>query len=129
MKRRIYLQTILAGAWAMTARAASKDRPIQLHVDLSVDPRQEQEMLHNFHTVFRPAASKQPGFLDVKMLKLRSPLAGAAPAGANYRFELTFASEEQRQAWVATATHQEVWPTIEKTLASKNYTILLYDEV
>ena len=129
MKRRVYLQTLVAGACAITARAASKDRPIQLHVDLSVDPAQEQEMLHNFHTVFRPAASKQPGFVDVKMLKLRSPLAGAPPAGANYRFELTFASEEQRKAWVATSTHQQVWPTIEKTLASKNYTVLLYDEV
>jgi hypothetical protein len=129
MKRRVYLQTILAAACAITARAASKDRPIQLHVDLSVDPAQEREMLHNFHTLFRPAASKQPGFVDVKMLKLRSALAGAAPAASNYRFELTFASEEQRQAWVATATHQQVWPTIEKTLASKNYTILLYDEV
>jgi len=85
-------------------------------------------MLHNFHNIFRPAATKQPGFLDVKMLKLRSALAGTAPAGANYRFELTFASEGQRQAWVATPTHQRVWPTIEKTLASKNYTILLYDE-
>jgi hypothetical protein len=62
------------------------------------------------------------------MLKLRSALAGAGPPGANYRFELTFASEEQRQAWVATTTHQQVWPTIEKTLASKSYTVLLYDE-
>ena len=129
MKRRSYLQTILAAACTMTARTASKDRPIQLHVDLSVDPGQEREMLHNFHTIFLPAASKQPGFVDVKMLKLRSALAGAAPAGANYRFELTFSSEEQRQAWVATATHQQVWPLIEKTLASKNYAILLYDEV
>jgi hypothetical protein len=129
MKRRTYLQTLLTGACAMTARTASKERAIQLHVDLSVDPAQEREMLHNFHTTFRPAASKQPGFVDVKMLKLRSALAGGAPPGANYRFELTFASEEQRQAWVATATHQQVWPTIEKTLASKNYTILLYDEV
>jgi heme-degrading monooxygenase HmoA len=119
---------MLAGACAINARTSPKDRPIQLHVDLSVNPAQEKEMLHNFHTVFRPAASKQPGFVDVKMLKLRSALAGAVPAGANYRFELTFASEEKRQAWVATATHQQVWPTIEKTLASKNYTILLYDE-
>jgi hypothetical protein len=97
-------------------------------VDLSVDPAQERDMLHSFHTIFRPAASKQPGFMDAKMLKLRSALAGAGPTGANYRFELTFASEEQRQAWVATTTHQQVWPTIEKTLASKNYTVLLYDE-
>jgi heme-degrading monooxygenase HmoA len=122
------LKTILAGACAATAPAA-RQHPIQLHVDLSVDPAQERDMLHSFHTIFRPAASKQPGFIDVKMLKLRSALAGAGPSGANYRFELTFASEEQRQAWVATATHQQVWPTIEKTLTSKNYTVLLYDEV
>ncbi|HVP49392.1 MAG TPA: hypothetical protein VMT32_22520 [Bryobacteraceae bacterium] len=127
MKRRACLQAIVA--CAATARAAPQNRPIQLHVDLSVDPAKEPEMLHNFHSIFRPAASKQPGFIDVKMLKLRSAIAGAAPAGANYRFELTFASEAQRQAWVATATHQQVWPTIEKTLASKNYNVLLYDEV
>jgi hypothetical protein len=128
MKRRACLQTLLAGAVAGGAHADDKSRPIQLHVDLAVDPAKEQEMLHNFHNTFLPAASKQPGFLDAKMLKLRSALAGAAPPGANYRFELTFAGEEQRQAWVATPTHQRVWPMIETTLVSKNYTILLYDE-
>jgi heme-degrading monooxygenase HmoA len=128
MVRRTCLKTILVGTYAAAARAESPGHPIQLHVDLTVDPAKEQEMLHNFHSVFRPAAAKQPGFISVKMLKLRSALAGAAPSGANYRFELTFASEDQRKAWVATATHQEVWPTIEKTLRSKDYTILLYDE-
>ena len=128
MNRRACFQTLLAGAVAGTASADDKSHPIQLHVDLAVDPAKEQQMLHNFHNTFRPAASKQPGFLDAKMLKLRSALAGAAPSGANYRFELTFASEEQRQAWVATPTHQRVWPMIEATLVSKNYTILLYDE-
>jgi hypothetical protein len=119
---------MFAGASASVAAGQHKARPIQLHVDLSVDPAKEKEMLHNFHTVFRPAAAQQPGFLDVKMLKLRSALAGAAPAGVNYRFELRFASEEQRKAWVATDTHQKVWPTIENTLSSKNYTVLLFDE-
>ncbi len=128
MKRRACLKTILVGACAATASAEIPGHPIQLHVDLSVDPAKEQEMLHNFHNVFRPAAAKQPGFIDVKMLKLRSALAGTAPSGANYRFELTFASEEQRKAWVATAAHKKVWPTLEKTLTSKDYTVLLYDE-
>ena len=128
MKRRACLKTILVGACAATVRAEPGGRPIQLHVDLSVDPTKEQEMLHNFHTIFRPAAAKQAGFIDGKMLKLRSVLAGTAPVGANYRFELTYASEEQRQAWVASATHKQVWPTIEKTLTSKHYTVLLYDE-
>lgn len=129
MKRRAYLKTLMLGACAAAAGAETKSHHrIQLHVDLAVDPAKEQEMLHNFHTIFRPAAAKQPGFVDVKMLKLRSTLAGTAPSGANYRFELIFESEEQRKAWVATATHQKVWPTIEKTLTSTNYNVLLYDE-
>ena len=128
MQRRTYLKTMLAGAGASALGAAAPaGHPVQLLVDLSVDPAREQEMLHNFHTVFRPAASKQSGFIDVKMLKLRSALQGSAPPGANYRFELTFASEELRKKWVATDTHQEVWPTIEKTLKSKDYIVLLYD--
>ncbi len=130
MRRRACLKTMLAGAGASAlGGAAAADHPIQLLVDLSVDPAKEQEMLHNFRTIFLPAASKQRGFVDVQMLKLRSALQGSAPPGANYRFELTFASEELRQKWVATKTHQEVWPTIEKTLRSKDYTVLLYDVV
>ncbi len=71
MRRRKCLKTILAGVCAATAPAASQQHAIQLHVDLSVDPSQERDMLHSF----------------------------------------------------------QVWPAIEKTLASKNYTVLLYDEV
>lgn len=53
---------------------------------------------------------------------------GELPQGANYRFVLTYATEEQRKQWVATETHKRVWPTIENTLRTKNYTIVLYDE-
>jgi hypothetical protein len=127
MKRRTCLKTVLAGAASFSASAGTA-KPIELHVDLSVDPSKEEEMLKNFRTIFRPAASRQPGFKDVKMLKLRSALQGSAPTGANYRFVLTFDTEEQRQHWVATATHGKVWPTIENTLKTKNYTVLLYDE-
>ena len=128
MKRRIWLKTLLfAGTGSAALRAATPEHPIQLYVDLSVDPAKEQEMLHNFKTIFRPAASKQPGYIDVQILKLRSALQGKAPEGANYRFVLKYASEELRQKWVASATHQKVWPTIENTLTTKNYTVLLYD--
>lgn len=127
MKRRSYLKTMLAGMGLSAAGAEKPRHPVQLHVDLPVDPAKEQEMLNNFRTIFRPAASKQPGFIDVKMLKLNSAIAGAAPAGANYRFALTFASEELRKKWVASDVHQKVWPTIENTLKSKDLTVLLYD--
>ena len=57
MKRRTYLKTMLAaGAGSAAAQAADAARPIQLHVDLAVDPAKEKEMLHNFETIFRPAA-------------------------------------------------------------------------
>ena len=84
-------------------------------------------MLHNFETIFRPAAIKQAGYIDVKMLKLRRALMGKAPAGVNYRFALTYQSEELRQKWVASDIHQKVWPTMENLLATKNYTVLLFD--
>ena len=94
MKRRSCLKALLAGAGPATLGAAESSRPIQLHVDLSVDPAKEKEMLHNFETIFRPAATKFQGYIAVKMLKLRSALKGSAPSGVNYRFELTYQSEE-----------------------------------
>jgi hypothetical protein len=130
MKRRTYLQAMLAaGAGAAAVRAADSAHPIVLYVDMSVDPAKEKEMLHNFETIFRPAAAKQPGYIDVKMLKLRSTLMGKAPAGVNYRFALTYQSEELRQKWIASAVHQKVWPTIENTLSTKDYIVMLFDVV
>lgn len=128
MKRRSYLKAMLAaGTVAAPLLAADAAHPILLHVDLTVDPAKEKEMLKNFETIFRPAASKMQGYIDVKMLKLRSTLKGKAPAGVNYRFALTYQSEELRQKWVASDVHQKVWPTIEKTLANTNYTVMLFD--
>jgi heme-degrading monooxygenase HmoA len=114
----------LKGASAQTAK-----NPIVLHVDLSVDPAKEQEMLRNFRTVFKPAATKFQGYIDVKMLKLRQAMQGSAPAGVNYRFQLTYESEELRQKWVASDVHKKAWPTIENTLRSKDYLVLLFDSV
>jgi hypothetical protein len=129
MKRRSYLKAMLAAGAGLQGATAQPKNPIVLHVDLSVDPAKEQEMLHNFRTVFKPAATKFPGYVDVKMLKLRTALQGAGPAGMNYRFQLTYQSEELRQKWVASDIHKKVWPTIENTLSSKNYTVLLFDSV
>lgn len=127
MKRRTYLKAIVAAASVAAVHAAPPAHPIQLHVDLSVDPAKEKELLHNFETIFRPAAAKQPGYIEVKMLKLRTAVMGKPPEGVNYRFALTYQSEELRQKWVASDVHQRVWPTIENTLVSKSYSVLLFD--
>ena len=136
MKRRTYLKAMLAATaglggalGAQEPKKQARNPIIVLHVDLSVDPAKEHEMLHNFHTIFKPVAMKFEGYIDVKMCRLRSALQGTPPSGVNYRFQLTYQSEELRQKWVASETHQKVWPTIENTLKSKNYVVLLFDSV
>jgi len=128
MNRRTYLKGMLAIAGGQAAKTqAPKGRPIQVHLDMMVDPKREQEMLTNFEKIFRPTAQRQPGYIDVKILKLTSAIRGAAPAGGKYRFVITFESEELRQKWIASKDHERVWPEIEKTLTDKNFGILLYD--
>jgi heme-degrading monooxygenase HmoA len=112
---------------AVVKAQTSVDRPIQLHADLAVDPAKEQEMLRFFEEKFRPAAARQSGFIDMRMLKLKSALRGAAPPGTNYQFVLTFSSEPLRQKWIATETHKQLWPILEGTLTDKNYSRLLYE--
>jgi antibiotic biosynthesis monooxygenase (ABM) superfamily enzyme len=129
MQRRTYLKSLLAAGAAAGLASGQKgsDKGIMLIVDMSVDPAKEKEMLHNFHTIFKPAAEKQPGYIDVNVLKLRSAIQGSAPAGVNYVFVLRMTSEEERQKWINSPTHKRVWPTVENTLTSKNYTVLLFD--
>ena len=129
MQRRSYLKTIVAASVGVTVARAQQKNPVVLYVDMQVDPAKEKEMVNNYHTVFKPAAAKFPGYIDLKIVKLRSALQGSPPAGMNYRFQLTFQSEEMRQNWVASDVHKKAWPTIENTLASKNYTVLLCDAV
>ena len=104
-------------------------RSIQVFVDMAVDPAKEQEMLRYFETTFRPAAKKFQGYLDVNLLKLRSVLVGSAPAGVNYRFELSYENEELRQKWLTSDIHAQVWGAMEKMLSSPNYIVLLFDVV
>ncbi|MEK7405685.1 MAG: antibiotic biosynthesis monooxygenase [Acidobacteriota bacterium] len=124
MRRRTCLTSLVAAALP----AAAAPNPIQLHVDLDVDPAKEKDLVAAFRKVFRPAISKQPGFVNVRLLKLRQAVVGEAPKDASYRLLISFQTEEQRQTWVKTDDHQQAWPAIEKTLRGK-VTALLYDVV
>ena len=108
-------------------------KQIVLYCDLAVDPAREQEMLDHYHRHFRPAAEsfRGRGFVDLKMLRIRSVIQGRpAPAhGINYRFQLTYESEAQRQVWIHSALHQKVWPLIENTVLNKDYLVLLTEAV
>jgi heme-degrading monooxygenase HmoA len=102
---------------------------IHLHLDLAVDPAKERQMITCFETVFRPAAMTFRGYVDVKMLKLRTAAVGTAPAGVNYRFALVYESEELRQQWVTSDVHTTVWSEMEKSFSSTTYNVLIFDVV
>lgn len=102
---------------------------IQVHVEMAIDPAKEQEMVRYFQTVFRPAAMKFRGYIDVRMLKVLAVPVGAVPAGLNYRFSITYESEELRQKWIASDIHQEVWGAMEKTLSTPDYTVILFEVI
>ena len=127
MKRRSYLKALMAAGACSKLQSASGSGPIQLHLDLSVDSSREKELLRYFHNVFKPAAAKFHGYIDVRMIKLRSALQGPAPKNLKYRWMLQYESEELRQKWIASDVHQKVWPPMERMLSSMDYSVLLFD--
>lgn len=131
MNRRQHLKALIAATpLALTAADESGKRsPIQLHLDLQVDPAKEKKLIATYRNTFSPAIRKQPGFVDARLMKLRAAMAGKAPENCTYRLLLSFQTEEQRQAWVKTDTHQQVWPKMEENLTGAKYIALLYDVV
>ena len=102
---------------------------IVLYCDLKVDPAREREMLDHFHSRFKPVGASFTGFIDVKMVRLRTLIQGAKLAdGVNYRFQLTYESEDLRQIWVASPEHAEVWAGIETCLTDKSFHVSLWDD-
>lgn len=129
--RSAFATTIAAfGLDRFAAPARAQTKHIRLYVEMDIAPGREREMLEAFHNTFVPEAVKHEGYIRVKMLKRRTIIQGTAPANHNYRFELEFESEEQRQKWIASAGHQRVWPQVERTMTTqKDYPVVLYDEV
>ena len=100
---------------------------VQLHCDLSIDPARAAEAEHFFDTVYRPTAQTFEGYVDLHLLRLRDVLLGEAPEGINYRFSITYESEELRMAWVNSEAHEEVWPKLQSYLTSDRLDFLLFD--
>jgi hypothetical protein len=86
-------------------------------------------MVQYFETVYRPAAAKFEGYVDLRILKLQAVLLGEAPKGMNYRFSITYTSEEPRQRWIQSEVHQVVWPRLQSFLVSTNFDFLLFQVI
>jgi hypothetical protein len=102
-------------------------RPIQVHGDLAIDPAREAEALHYFETIYRPAAQRFEGYIDLQLLKLQQAVTGSAPPGVNYRFSISFSTEALRQRWVASAEHQQVWGALDAFLTTHDVAFLLFE--
>jgi hypothetical protein len=129
LNRRRVLAAIPAAlaATSVPHLAAQSKLPMQLHVDLIVEPAQAAGLKETFDKVFRPVIRKQPGFVDVRLLKYSLSKMGQPPARCTYRLLISFETEKQREAWVASADHQKVWPQMEKHI--KLATALVFDVV
>ncbi len=112
---------------AVSAGATTK--PIQLHCDLEVAPGKEAIIEANFAKIFKPTISKQPGFVEVKLLRFQAAKAGEGPKSSKYRLVISFQTEAQRVTWVATADHQKAWPAIEGQLRGAKFSAWLYETV
>jgi hypothetical protein len=120
---------LVSGVAQVGSAPGSIEKAIVLYCDLAIDPAREQEMLHHFHFDFKPAAEKFEGYMDVKLVKLRKVIQGGPAPAANidYRFQLTYRSEELRQRWISSPVHKRVWPLIENTVTNRDYLVLLTD--
>lgn len=132
-RRRFMKLSALLGGGVITPQVAhagsSQNAGIVLYCDLAVDPSREKEMLDNFYRRFKPAAMKFGGYIDLKMVKIRRVVQGGPPLAPdiNYRFQLTYESEEKRQIWINSDVHRKLWPLIEDTVTNKDYLVLLTD--
>jgi len=94
MNRRKAVITAIGSAALLSAQSKKgADETIQLHVDMIVDPAKEKELKKNFKEIFKPAMSKQPGFLHVYMLKLRETKAPPVEMLRRHRVQMAVASD------------------------------------
>ncbi len=77
-----------------------------LHIDMKPKPSSEQALEGIYLDHFRPTVSRQPGFVDVHLLR---PEKG----GSDYRLCLSFDNQASQQQWVETDVHQKLWPQLE----------------
>jgi len=72
-------------------------------VTLKVSPDRQAELVTFFRDEYRPAMSRQPGFLAARLLKV---------AGAGDELQIELEGEEQAAAWRASPDHVRLSPRL-----------------
>ena len=96
---------------------------------MAIDPAKEQEMVRYFQTVFRPAAMKFRGYVDVRMLKvLAVPVGTPRPRASITVFpSRTKAKSCGRSGWRRTSTRRSgaTW----RRVSAPDYTVILFEVI
>ena len=89
------------------------DGPVELHIWMTAKDGHAGALEKTFAEEFYPAVSSMPGF--------RSALLMRKPSTDEFTVRLSFDTEEQRTAWVASDEHQRAWPALESHSRKTDY--------
>jgi len=90
-----------------------------LNLDVSIKPGMDGRLLETYRGVFVPAISRQPGFVETKLMVSRTA------DSHTHRLTIVFEKEDKQQQWVGTDLHQQVWPQMEDSMA--DYVVRKYE--
>jgi len=83
---------------------------IELHIYVEPKVGREADLERAYKEHYVPAIRVQKGFVSTALLKRMTAL-------GEYEIDISFETEEQRVAWVASKEHVAAWPRIQETLA------------
>ncbi len=110
---RMLLILVLCLAPAFGERVFPIDGPMELHIWLTAKSGEEAALEKTFREVFYPAVSAREGFRDARLMR--------KPGTLEYTVRLTFDTEDERMAWVASDEHQKAWPVLSGHCSETKY--------
>ncbi|MFI5130253.1 MAG: cupin domain-containing protein [Chitinophagales bacterium] len=106
-----------------------KPKAMVLQMDFVVTKENSEAFEKMYHSIYVPAMTVQPGYLESKLLRLYPDSVvkqiQAEPTTYNYQVQISFSTEEARRKWVASPQHQIAWPAA--TALAKEYKWRGYD--
>ena len=109
----LVLLLAVAAAPSFAQEKWTYDGPVELYIWLTAKDGHGTAMEKTFREVFYPAVSAREGFRSASMVR--------KPGTVEYTVRLSFITEDDRLAWVASAPHQKAWPALESHAAKADY--------
>ncbi len=129
------LELLVIGIAASKQKSLSITKPLStpkamvLQMDFIVDKENAEAFEKMYYSIYVPAMTVQQGYLSSKLLRLFPENVAkqieAEPTSYNYQIQISFATEEARRKWVASAQHQIAWPAA--TALAREYKWRGYD--